>query len=184
MVTNDAEEITSADGIVLPGVGSFPAAKELLKAQNLIEPLNVGRAMGIPVLGICLGHQLLFEGSDEHATKTDGLGWIKGYVSEINAATSPNIGWRFLNLEQLSVLLKDLNEADLFYHAHQFSAEPIEPRVIKATTRLGESVDGRASLAVSVVQDGKTYGVQFHPEKSSRPGLRLLKNFVAICQTM
>ena len=183
MVTSDSEEITSADGIVLPGVGSFPAAKERLQAQDLIEPLNVSRAMGTPVLGICLGHQLLFDSSDEHE-KTSGLGWISGDVSEINTAISPNIGWRFVNIERLSVLTRGLSDMDLFYHAHQFAVEPNEPSVIKATTRLSEGLEGRASSAVSVVQDGTAYGVQFHPEKSSRSGLSLLKNFVTICQTV
>ncbi|HVA11482.1 MAG TPA: hypothetical protein VNG32_04950, partial [Candidatus Dormibacteraeota bacterium] len=75
-------------------------------------------------------------------------------------------------------------DMDLFYHAHQFAVEPNEPSVIKATTRLSEGLEGRASSAVSVVQDGTAYGVQFHPEKSSRSGLSLLKNFVTICQTV
>jgi cyclase len=181
VITDDAEEITSADGIVLPGVGSFPAAMERLEERALVKPLNESRAIGKPVLGICLGYQLLFDSSDEHE-RTRGLGWIEGNVTEINTAISPNIGWRFVDLEYASALTQGLNAEDLFYHAHEFAAQPRDPGIVLGITRLGKTLKGQASSAASIVQYGRIFGTQFHPEKSSYAGLDLLNNFVTICQ--
>jgi cyclase len=180
-ITDNAEEIAEADGIVLPGVGSFPAAMARLEEQDLIKSLNEFRTSGKPVLGICLGYQLLFEGSDEH-TPTEGLGWIPGNVTEIDTTVSPNIGWRFVDLRHKALLTQGLNPEELFYHAHQFAAKPNDPDSVTGVTRLGESRGGQAALAVSIVKDRAIYGTQFHPEKSSYAGLSLLKNFVDICR--
>jgi cyclase len=181
VITNDPEEIAAADGIVLPGVGSFPAAMEHLEEQNLIDPLNAFRLSGKPVLGICLGAQLLFESSEEH-TATKGLGWIGGNVTRINSAVSPNIGWRYVDLPRPSALTQNIDSGDLFYHAHQFAAQPNPRDRVKGLTRLGRTTAGQASWAVGIVNHGALYGTQFHPEKSSYSGLGVLKNYVAICR--
>ena len=181
VITNDPEEIAAADGIVLPGVGSFPAAMEHLGEQNMIDPLNAFRRSGKPVLGICLGSQLLFESSEEHIT-TKGLGWIGGNVLRIHTASMPNIGWRFVDLPFPSALTQNIDSGDLFYHAHQFAAQPNPRDRVKGFTRLGRTHAGQESWAVSIVNDRNVYGTQFHPEKSSYSGLRLLKNYVDICR--
>jgi cyclase len=182
LTTDDMEEITSADGIVLPGVGAFPTAIERLRERNLISALNKARVLGKPILGICLGYQLLFESSEEY-TETQGLGWIAGKVSEIDTIPSPNIGWRFVNLESSSALTQHLAAEDLFYHAHQFAAKPSNLSTVKGVSRLGGTVEGQVSSAASVVQDQNIFGTQFHPEKSSYSGLDLLSNFVNICRS-
>lgn len=180
-ITENHEEIELADGIVLPGVGAFPSAMEKLGEKNMIKLLNKLRALGKPVLGICLGHQLLFESSEE-IEDSKGLGWIKGKVTSVDTAVSPTIGWRTVSFNQTSPLTDNLGPEALFYHAHEFAAEPLDDDNIKGTTNLGRSSSNLLSSAVSIVQDELVYGTQFHPEKSSSKGLRLLRNYVNICR--
>ncbi|HTB48740.1 MAG TPA: imidazole glycerol phosphate synthase subunit HisH [Verrucomicrobiae bacterium] len=181
ILTGEPEEIIAADGLVLPGVGAFPAAMERLEDRGLVKPLNAFRALGKPILGICLGHQLPFESSQE-SPAAEGLGWIQGKVVPIRTAISPNIGWRLVRLSNQPVALtRGLGLQALFYHAHEFAAQPTNAGTILGVTELARGADNRPNYAVAITQHENVYGTQFHPEKSSYAGLRLLKNFVDLC---
>ncbi len=168
--------LTDADGVVLPGVGTFSQAMERLQQSGMIEPLEAFRDSGRPVLGICLGEQLLFDSSTERGRvagePTEGLGWIPGDVTRLELPRLPNVGWAPVEFVQSSPLAEGLPEHSCFYHMHSFAARPADPRHV-----LGET----GSLFVSAVQDGNVFGVQFHPEKSGPDGLRLLRNFAVHC---
>ena len=177
LLTGDHEALEAADGLVVPGVGAFPAAMERLRASGLDE-LVIRRAQtGTPVLGLCLGMQLLFERSVELGGDT-GLGLLPGEVIDLHpdppTLKIPHIGWNVVSLTRSSPLTEGLPERVAFYHVHSFVARP------------GEAGDvlGRGDYGgpfVSIVARDPIYGVQFHPEKSSTHGLALLRNFTAIC---
>jgi imidazole glycerol-phosphate synthase subunit HisH len=175
-ITSDHEELTRADGLVLPGVGAFPAAMRNLDRLGLVDLV---RTTTRPLLGVCLGMQLLFERSEE-ITPTDGLGLIPGTVTEIGTAglRVPHIGWNEVRFERSSPLTADLPAGGCpFYHVHSYAVRPADPGDIVGTCVYGERF-------ASMVQRGATvFGVQFHPEKSSAHGLRMLQNFVALCRT-
>ncbi|MFI5270710.1 MAG: imidazole glycerol phosphate synthase subunit HisF [Candidatus Saccharimonadales bacterium] len=180
VVTEDPKEILMSDGMILPGVGAFPAAMNNLEEQDLVGTLNQFRKLGKPILGICLGYQLLFDGSEEQE-ETTGLGWVSGRVAEVDTVVSPNIGWRTVDLVR-STLTKGLNEEELFYHVHQFAPTLVDEESVKGVTTMGKTNNGRVSSATSIVKDGNVSGTQFHPEKSSYAGLALLANFVDSCR--
>jgi glutamine amidotransferase len=177
LLTGDHDALDAADGLIVPGVGAFPAAMERLRASGLDE-LVVRRAQaGTPVLGLCLGMQLLFERSVEHGGDT-GLGLLAGEVVDLHPEPPtlkiPHIGWNVVTLTRRSPLTEGLPERTAFYHVHSFVARP------------GDAGDvlGRGDYGgpfVSIVARDPIYGVQFHPEKSSTHGLALLRNFTAIC---
>ena len=177
MLTGDHDALMAADGLVVPGVGAFPAAMARLRDAGLDE-LIVRRAQaGTPVLGVCLGMQLLFERSTELGGD-DGLGLLPGEVVALRPEAAglkvPHIGWNVVAMTRSSPLLEALPERCAFYHVHSFVARP------------GEAADvlGRGDYGgpfVSMVARDPVYGVQFHPEKSSTHGLALLRNFTAIC---
>jgi imidazole glycerol-phosphate synthase subunit HisH len=177
LLTGDHDALEAADGLVVPGVGAFPAAMERLRASGLDE-LVIHRAQaGTPVLGLCLGMQLLFERSVELGGDT-GLGMLPGEVIDLHpdppTLKIPHIGWNVVSLTRSSPLTEGLPERVAFYHVHSFVARP------------GEAGDvlGRGDYGgpfVSIVARDPIYGVQFHPEKSSTHGLALLRNFTAIC---
>jgi imidazole glycerol-phosphate synthase subunit HisH len=177
LLTGDHDALEAADGLVVPGVGAFPAAMERLRSSGLDE-LVVRRAQaGTPVLGLCLGMQLLFERSVELGGDT-GLGLLPGEVIELHpdppTLKIPHIGWNVVGLTRTSPLTEGLPERVAFYHVHSFVARP------------GDAGDvlGRGDYGgpfVSIVARDPIYGVQFHPEKSSTHGLALLRNFTAIC---
>jgi glutamine amidotransferase len=176
IVTGDADLIAAADGIVVPGVGAFPAGIEQLRARGLDATISEVAARGRPLLGICLGMQLLFDGSDElHVTP--GLGLIPGTVSRLNAGglRIPHIGWNDVRLERPSALTAGLPAPGRpFYHVHSFAARPDHCEHVIATTEYGERF-------ATIVAAENVLGVQFHPEKSSADGLTLLGNFVRVC---
>jgi glutamine amidotransferase len=168
--TADHDEIRSADAVVVPGVGAFPEAMRRLGAAGLDEVIRERAESGAPVLGICLGMQLLFERSSEHEGAV-GLGLLPGEVTALEAPKVPHIGWNRVALERESALTSGLGDAAAFYHVHSF--------VCRASN--GDIV-GRGDYGerfASIVERDNVAGVQFHPEKSSRDGLRLLRNFVA-----
>ena len=175
-VTADHDELRAADGLVLPGVGAFPQAMRNLDALGLPELIHEQVSDGVPLLGICLGMQLLFDSSDELGGAL-GLGLIPGEVARLQTSglRIPHIGWNEVRFERASPLTRDLPHAGCaFYHVHSFAARPSDPETVIATTEYGErfaTIVGRASVL----------GVQFHPEKSSRNGLRMLDAFVAVC---
>jgi imidazole glycerol-phosphate synthase subunit HisH len=176
-LTGDHDTLLAADGLVVPGVGAFPAAMARLRDAGLDE-LIVRRAQaGTPVLGVCLGMQLLFERSVELGGD-EGLGLLPGEVVALRprppALKVPHIGWNVVTMTRASPLTDALPERCAFYHVHSFVARPSEEPDV-----LGRGDYGGAF--VSMVARGDVYGVQFHPEKSSTHGLALLRNFTAIC---
>lgn len=173
-VTAVHEEIGAADGVVLPGVGAFPKAMERIRELGIDEALVTAAESGRPVLGICLGLQLLFESSTELGG-SDGLGLLEGEVVEIPAGGRkiPHIGWAPVTWHRPSRLGNGIRPGEPFYFVHSFVVEPREEDLIGSATYGGEfaCVAGRDRI----------YGVQFHPEKSSAAGLRVLENFVGVC---
>jgi imidazole glycerol-phosphate synthase subunit HisH len=176
--TGDVEVAARADGLVLPGVGAFPKGIERIRALGLDELIADRVAAGTPLLGICLGMQLLFESSVELGGAT-GLGLLAGSVAEIEAPglKVPHIGWEPVRLEAPSELTAGLEDETPFYFVHSFAPRPAEAGDIAGTAVWGERF-------ACVVARPPVYGVQFHPEKSSLTGLSLLKNFVSICASV
>jgi len=157
----------TADALVLPGVGSFAAAAAQIAANA--TALRGAMAAGMPCLGICLGMQLLFESSEEGPG--EGLGIFNGHVRRLRAGRVPHMGWNSVLVGE-DPLFSDL-PAPLVYYANSFIAAPDTDAEVIAWTEYGEE------RFPAAVRSGTTYGVQFHPEKSGRSGLQLLRNFIA-----
>jgi imidazole glycerol-phosphate synthase subunit HisH len=176
IITREHAELEACDGLVLPGVGAFPLAMRNLRDLGLAE-LIVSRAQeGTPLLGICLGMQLLFERSAE-LEPTSGLGLIRGEVTPLQTGglRVPHIGWNEVAFERPSRLTDGLGgEGRPFYHVHSLAPRPQDAEDVVGTTEYGERF-------ASIVERESVFGVQFHPEKSSADGLRLLANFAALC---
>jgi glutamine amidotransferase len=174
-ISRDAELLGQADGLVVPGVGAFPRAMANLHELGLAEPIRERARHGTPVLGICLGMQVMFERSSEFEP-TAGLGLIAGEVTPLRTAglRLPHIGWNLVEFVRPSRLTESLPAADYFYHVHSLAVRPAEDDDILATAEYGERF-------VTAVQRGNVFGVQFHPEKSSAHGLALLRNFASAC---
>jgi glutamine amidotransferase len=177
LITREPAALEEADALVVPGVGAFPHGMRNLIELGLDDRIRAAAAAGKPVLGICLGMQLLFERSQEHEV-TDGLGLLAGQVSLLDGGglRIPHIGWNDVRFERPSPLTAGLpRESCAFYHVHSLAARPEDPADVIATTEYGERF-------ATVVSHGNVFGVQFHPEKSSRDGLALLSNFVTLCR--
>jgi glutamine amidotransferase len=175
-VTSDHERLQAAAGLVVPGVGAFPRAMERLRALGLDALLRERVAAGTPVLGICLGMQLAFDSSTELGGAT-GLGIVPGEVHALDHGELklPHIGWNEVRFTRPdSPLVADLPSSCAFYHVHSLAPVPADEQDVLGVAEYG-------SPFVSAVQHGSFYGVQFHPEKSSAAGLRLLANFARIC---
>jgi imidazole glycerol-phosphate synthase subunit HisH len=172
VLTADHDVLRSADAIVVPGVGAFPEAMRRFRAAGLDELVTERAEAGVPVLGLCLGMQLLFESSDEHEGAT-GLGLLPGRVRALHGERVPHIGWNLVTFTRASRLVEGLGEAAAFYHVHSFVCEPDEEADVVGRGEYGERF-------VSIVERGNVMGVQFHPEKSSRNGLTLLSNFTSL----
>ncbi len=174
-ITRDHDEIRSADGVVVPGVGAFPRAMGNLRELGLDKVIVDCAEAGTPLLGICLGMQLLFERSIE-LEPTNGLGLLRGDVLPLDATGErlPHIGWNVVRFERASRLTAALPAEAAFYHVHSYVAHPTDPDCILGTAEYGERF-------VSAVARENVSGVQFHPEKSSQLGLRLLASFSAAC---
>ena len=168
-LTADHDTIRAADGVVVPGVGAFPEAMRRLSAAGLDALIRERAEAGVPVLGLCLGMQLLFEASDEHEGAA-GLGLLPGRVTALRAPRVPHIGWNLVTFERPSALTEGLGDAAAFYHVHSLAPEPAAEDDVVGRGEYGERF-------VSIVERGNVMGVQFHPEKSSRDGLALLRNF-------
>ncbi len=168
-ITSDAEKIRAADRVILPGVGSARAAMAQLEARNLIDVL---RALTQPMLGICLGMQLLYARSDEGGG-VDGLGVLPGTVKRLEAAPGtpvPHMGWNQLKLQDRNHrLFRGVNDDCFVYFVHSYAA-PVSPSTLAVTT-YGEAF-------TSVVGRDNFFGCQFHPERSSAPGHQILTNFL------
>jgi glutamine amidotransferase len=172
VVTHDHARVREADGVVLPGVGAFPKAMERIRALGLDELVRERVAEGVPVLGICLGLQLLFESSTELGG-ADGLGLVEGGVDRLaaNGLKLPQIGWNAVGWARRSPLVEGLPDPCAMYHVHTYAVRGGD---VLGTATYGEEF-------VSAVERDSIYGVQFHPEKSGRHGLQLLANFTRIC---
>jgi glutamine amidotransferase len=165
-------DVRHAAAIILPGVGAFPEAMRHLERSGLGEALVERAAAGVPLLGICLGMQLLFESSTEHEGAA-GLGILPGTVTRLESPRLPHIGWNLVNFERPSTLTEGLGDAAAFYHVHSFACRPADATDVVGTSEYGERF-------VSVVERDNVMAAQFHPEKSSKDGLRMLRNFATL----
>ena len=168
----DPEAVAKADRLILPGVGAFPAGMKGLQERGLVEPLKQAAREGKPLIGICLGMQLLFESSDEMG-KTAGLGLLPGRVTRIagNGLKVPHMGWNQLDVVRDHLLVSDLIPGSYAYFVHSYAIYPEDQTIVLATTDYGgpfASIVGRSNVC----------GLQFHPEKSQAVGLKLLRNFL------
>jgi glutamine amidotransferase len=173
-ITFDAGEVREADGLILPGVGAFPRAMERVRERKLDELIAERREAGVPILGICLGLQLLFDSTTELGG-ADGLGLLPGGVSELSAGDLkvPHIGWSPVRWQRESKLVEGIESETPFYFVHSFAPRPAD------TDLLGTAAYGERFACAA--ERGNVFGVQFHPEKSSAAGLRLLSNFAGVC---
>jgi glutamine amidotransferase len=169
-VIESPERLDGADGIVLPGVGSATAAHRRLAATGMLETLG---ATSRPLLGICVGFQLLFDGSDEGAG--GGLGRIPGWVRRLDAAPRlPHIGWNDITVHRPDPLLAGIPSGELFYFVHSYAPVPDDADTVIASVEYGRRFAAASRRKTAV-------GVQFHPERSGPAGRRILSNFVADC---
>ena len=162
-ITRDRKKIMSADKVVLPGVGAFGDAMERLKKYDLVETIKGAVSDGKPFLGICLGLQLLFDRSDE-APGVEGLGIL---------LKIPHMGWNNVKLMKESRIFHDLGENPYFYFVHSYYLKADKPEDVAAVTYYGTKID-------AAVEHENVFASQFHPEKSSRTGLRILRNFAQL----
>jgi glutamine amidotransferase len=172
VITSDAGQIAAADKVVLPGVGAFGDCMNNLRSYGLEAVIHQVVDRGTPFLGICLGLQLLFDGSEEDLGVA-GLGIIPGMVRKIetNGLKIPHMGWNSLAYKAASPLFADLPDNPYVYFVHSFHAVPANEQVITAVTAYGQEVT--AAVGCANVQ-----AVQFHPEKSSAVGMQMLKNWL------
>jgi glutamine amidotransferase len=175
-VTSDHARLRAAAGLIVPGVGAFPRAMDNLRELGLDELVRERVAAGTPVLGICLGMQLAFDSSTELGGAS-GLGIVPGEVRALRTGglKLPHIGWNEVTfVKPTSPLVAELPSSCAFYHVHSLAPVPADEQDVLGTAEYG-------STFVTAVQRGSFYGVQFHPEKSSAAGLRLLASFARIC---
>lgn len=174
VVTRDAACIARADKVVLPGVGAFGDCMKNLETSGLIPIIMESADSGKPFLGICLGLQVLFEGSEE-APGIKGLGILKGLVKKITAPgfKIPHMGWNQLQMERKTPLLDCLPQNPYVYFVHSFHAVPSEQEIVTAFTVYGEKI-------TAAVGEKNVQAMQFHPEKSSHVGLKILENFIRL----
>ena len=180
VISDDHDTLRRADGLVVPGVGAFAAGMAGLRARGLDELVVERAGEGTPVVGLCVGLQLLFDSSSELGGDT-GLGLIAGPVERLepdpHTLKIPHIGWNVVAFTRQSPLVEGLGERAAFYHVHSFAPRPEDEDVV-----LGRGDYG--GPFVSIVERHPIYGAQFHPEKSSSAGLRLLANFARICASV
>lgn len=177
VVTNNADVAMQADGLVLPGVGAFADAMNALKQSGLIPALEHAKETGKPLLGICLGMQALFEGSEE-GEGVKGLGFVKGFVRRLpdtEGLKIPHMGWNDIRAEKESPLLENLPDETYVYFVHSYACFADDAADVLTTTEYGVRF-------CSSVQRGNVFGTQFHPEKSGRVGEQMLKNFAAFVE--
>lgn len=175
IVTRNMKEIETADKVILPGVGSFGEAMEQLKKYDLHKVITEVTEKGTPFLGICLGLQLLFEGSEE-SNGVEGLNLLKGHILRIpdkEGLKIPHIGWNSLDLQNDGRLFEGLPAQPYVYFVHSYYLKAEDESIVKATTEYSANIHAS-------VEQGNIFACQFHPEKSSTVGLQILKNFAGI----
>lgn len=174
-VTRDREEILAADHVILPGVGSFGDAMEKLHRYRLTEAIGEVVRRGTPFLGICLGLQLLFESSEE-SEGVAGLGILPGKIvrlPEDQGLKIPHIGWNSLGYPHGGRLFAGIPEGAYVYFVHSYYLQAAEPQIVTATTEYAAHIHAS-------VEKGNVFACQFHPEKSSDVGMKILQNFLAV----
>ena len=172
IVTGDEKELRSASRLVLPGVGAFAACMKALGDHGLVELVRERAMAGTPLLGVCVGMQLLFEESEEFGV-TKGLGLLSGKVRRFSAdLVVPQVGWNRITQRRRHKLFADVPDHSFFYFVHSYYCEPAISEVVAGETDYGHDY-------ASVVADKNICGVQFHPEKSQSVGLQMLANFAA-----
>ncbi len=175
VITRDKETILNAEGVILPGVGAFGDAMQKLRDYDLVETIHEVVEKNIPFLGICLGLQLMFESSEE-TPGVEGLGLLKGKIVRIPEGEGlkiPHIGWNNLHYPNVGRLYKDIPEDSYVYFVHSYYLQAKEPEIVVATTEYG--VEIQAS-----VEKENVFACQFHPEKSSSVGMKILENFISV----
>ncbi|MGN0534016.1 MAG: imidazole glycerol phosphate synthase subunit HisH [Eubacterium sp.] len=174
-ITKDRDKIMAASHIILPGVGSFGDAMDSMNRRGLTETVKEAALSGKPFLGICLGLQLLFESSEE-SPGVQGLGLLKGKIVEIpkdRGLKVPHIGWNSVSLKQTDGIFKGIDQNSYFYFVHSYYLKGADDSAVAATADYGVEIE-------CAVQQGNLCATQFHPEKSSKTGLQVLKNFLAM----
>ena len=173
VITRDKDIIRQAKAIVLPGVGAFPVAMNNLKKFDLIDVLNERKDAGIPILGICLGMQILFEKGYE-VKETKGLGFIPGSVRYMDIDEKiPHMGWNSLHFAHNGKLFQGIEEGAYVYFVHSYYLEAEEESIVKASAEYGVHIHAS-------VEKENVFACQFHPEKSGETGLKILKNFTEL----
>ncbi len=175
VITRDAWTILNADGVILPGVGSFGDAMEKLHSYGLVPVIKECVEKKIPFLGVCLGLQLMFESSEE-CPGVEGLSLLKGKIIRIpsdGGLKVPHIGWNSLKFPNEGKLFKGLSEDTYVYFVHSFYLQAQEEEIVKATTEYG-------TLIHASVEKDNLFACQFHPEKSSEAGMQILRNFIEV----
>ncbi|MBP3339349.1 MAG: imidazole glycerol phosphate synthase subunit HisH [Lachnospiraceae bacterium] len=175
IVTRDKDVILKADKVVLPGVGSFGDAMEKLHKYDLVDTIKAVVANNTPFIGICLGLQLLFEESDE-TPGVEGLGILKGKIKripKIGDMKVPHMGWNSLKLSGNGRLFDGINDGEYVYFVHSYYLEAEDENIVKASTEYGVHIHAS-------VEQGNVFACQYHPEKSSDAGLKMLKNFASL----
>ncbi len=175
VITRDREEILRADRVILPGVGAFGDAMNKLNAYGLADVIKEVVENNTPFLGICLGLQLLFESSEE-TPGVDGLGILKGRIIKIpenKGLKVPQIGWNSINFPNKGRLFAGIDEGAYVYFVHSYYLQADEPEIVTAETEYAAHIHAS-------VEKGNVFACQFHPEKSSDVGLRILRNFLTV----
>jgi len=174
ILSSDVRRLSEVRGLILPGVGAFKRGMENLEKLGLKDFLRQSLNRGIPFLGICLGFQLLFTESEEGG-RVKGLEVLKGRVVRFSKGIKiPHMGWNQVEFKKDNNLFKEIPDKSFFYFVHSYYVEPEDKDIVISTTDYGGEF-------VSAINKDNLWGVQFHPEKSSELGLKLLKNFISIC---
>ncbi len=176
IVTSEKEDLRKAERLVLPGVGAFAACMSALHEYGLVDLVLERVKEGVPMLGVCVGMQMLFEGSDEFG-KSEGLGLLKGRVRRFDDdLIVPQVGWNRIRQNRQHPLFSGIADDSFFYFVHSYFCEPDDAELIVGETSYGRNY-------ASVVASKNVCGVQFHPEKSQAVGLKMLANF-AECEEL
>ena len=175
VITRDREELLAADKVILPGVGAFGDAMDRLHQYGLVDVIKEVVEKGTPFLGICLGLQLMFESSEE-SPGVEGLGLLPGKILKIPETPGmkvPHMGWNSLKIDPNSRLFKGIPDGSYVYFVHSYYLKAGSEDIVAATTEYGTHIH-------AAVEKGNLYACQFHPEKSSQTGLKILENFISL----
>lgn len=175
-VVSDPALVDKADGVVLPGVGAFADAMANLRSAGMVEAILRSVKEGKPFLGICLGQQLLFDASEEWGY-TEGLGIFPGQVRRLPEGLKvPHMGWNQIEIVRPDPLLEGIPDRSSFYFVHSYAVDPADKEIVLTQTEYGVHF-------ASIVGKNRVYGIQFHPEKSSALGMKILENFGRVVKT-